>query len=64
MGELQFLTWVRGTGLNLAISIFLLGVLVRLLEIYSLGRKKDLAEPRNVGGRFRDEYGFPPFDPR
>jgi nitrate reductase gamma subunit len=50
MGELQFLTWVRGTGLNLAISIFLLGVLVRLLEIYSLGRKKDLAEPRSVAG--------------
>lgn len=50
MNELQFLTWVRGTGLNLAISIFLLGVFVRLFEIYNLGRKKDLSEPRNVGG--------------
>ena len=50
MNEMQFLTWVRGTGLNLAISIFLLGVFVRLFEIYSLGRKKDLSEPRNVSG--------------
>ena len=50
MNEMQFLTWVRGTGLNLAISIFQLGVFVRLFEIYSLGRKKDLSEPRNVAG--------------
>ena len=40
MDELQFLTWVRGTGLNLAISIFLLGVFVRLFEIYSLGSQE------------------------
>lgn len=50
MNELQFLTWVRGTGLNIAVGIFLLGVLWRLIEIYSLGRKKDLAAPRHVAG--------------
>lgn len=50
MNELQFLTWVRGTGLNIAVVIFLLGVLWRLIEIYSLGRKKDLAAPRHVAG--------------
>ena len=50
MSELQFLTWVRGPGLDLAIGIFLMGVLWRLFEIYSLGRKKDLAEPRSVAG--------------
>ena len=50
MNELQFLTWVRGTGLNIAVGIFLLGVLWRLIEIYSLGRKKDLAAPRHVDG--------------
>jgi nitrate reductase gamma subunit len=50
MNELQFLTWVRGTGLNIAVGIFLLGVLWRLVEIYSLGRKKDLAAPRRVAG--------------
>lgn len=50
MHALQFLTWVRGPGLNLAIGIFLLGVVWRLLEIYSLGRKPDLSVPRSVAG--------------
>ncbi len=50
MNDLQFLTWVRGTGLDLAVGLFLLGVLWRLFEIYSLGRKKDLSEPRHVAG--------------
>lgn len=50
MNEMQFLTWVRGTGLNIAVGIFLLGVLWRLIEVYSLGRKKDLAAPRHVAG--------------
>ncbi|MGK2953491.1 MAG: hypothetical protein ACSLEZ_14060 [Thiobacillus sp.] len=50
MNELQFLTWVRGPGLDIAIGIFLLGVLWRLFEIYSLGRKKDLSVPRHAAG--------------
>ena len=50
MNEMQFLTWVRGDGLDYAVGIFLLGVLWRLIEIYSLGRKKDLAAPRHVAG--------------
>jgi nitrate reductase gamma subunit len=50
MNDMQFLTWVRGTGLDIAVSIFVLGVLWRLFEIYSLGRKKDLAAPRHVSG--------------
>ncbi|MBZ0071662.1 MAG: hypothetical protein K8I04_08045 [Gammaproteobacteria bacterium] len=50
MHALQFLTWVRGPGLNLAIGIFLLGVVWRLLEIYSLGRKPDLSVARSVAG--------------
>ena len=50
MNEVQLLTWVRGTGLNLAVGIFLLGVFWRLIEIYSLGRKKDLSAPRFVSG--------------
>ncbi len=50
MSELQFLTWVRGPGLDIAIGIFVLGVLWRLIEIYSLGRKKDLAAPRHRRG--------------
>jgi nitrate reductase gamma subunit len=50
MNELQFLTWVRGPGLDIAVGIFLLGVVWRLIEIYSLGRKQDLAEPRHAAG--------------
>jgi nitrate reductase gamma subunit len=50
MNEVLFLTWVRGTGLNIAIGIFALGTLLRLLEIYTLGRKPDLATPRHRAG--------------
>lgn len=50
MNDMQFLTWVRGTGLDIAVSIFVLGVLWRLIEIYSLGRKKDLSASRSVSG--------------
>ena len=50
MNELQLLTWTRGPGLSLAVGIFLLGVLWRLIEIYTLGRKKDLAAPRRASG--------------
>jgi nitrate reductase gamma subunit len=50
MNEMQFLTWVRGTGLNIAITLFLLGLLWRLIEIYTLGRKQDLAPARSAAG--------------
>jgi len=50
MNEDLFLTWVRSTGLDIAIGIFLLGTLWRLFEIYTLGRKTDLAAPRHRAG--------------
>jgi len=50
MNDMQFLTWVRGTGLDIAVSIFVLGVLWRLFEIYSLGRKADISAARSVSG--------------
>ncbi len=50
MNEMQFLTWVRGPGLDIALGIFVLGVIWRLLEIYTLGRKKDLSVPRHTSG--------------
>lgn len=50
MNEMQFLTWVRGTGMDIALSIFVLGVLWRLFEIYSLGRKLDVAPSRHRDG--------------
>lgn len=50
MNEMLFLSWVRGPGLNIAVGIFVLGVIWRLLEIYTLGRKHDLAAPRHRAG--------------
>jgi len=50
MNELQFLSWVRGPGLDIAVAVFILGTIWRLLEIYSLGRKQDLSKPRSVTG--------------
>lgn len=50
MNDLQLLTWVRGPGLDIAVSIFVLGTLWRLIEIYTLGRRKDLAPPRHAAG--------------
>jgi nitrate reductase gamma subunit len=50
MNDLLFLTWVRSTGLDISIGIFALGTLWRLFEIYSLGRKPDLAVPRHRAG--------------
>ena len=50
MDQDLFLTWVRSTGLNIALAIFVLGTLWRLFETYTLGRKRDLAAPRRVAG--------------
>ena len=50
MNEDLFLTWVRNTGLDIALGIFVLGMLWRLFEIYLLGRKADLAVPRHRAG--------------
>src|SRR5512135_1102540 len=50
MDAAEFLDWVRGPGLQIAFFVFLLGVVWRLLEVYSLGRRPDLAERRHVAG--------------
>ncbi|HEX8978335.1 MAG TPA: hypothetical protein VF811_01385 [Parasulfuritortus sp.] len=50
MDAAELLNWVRGPGLQIAIAVFLLGTIWRLIEIYSLGRKPDLAERRHVPG--------------
>lgn len=49
MNATDFLMWVRGTGLQIALVIFVFGVILRLLEILLLGRKKNLAELRGGG---------------
>jgi hypothetical protein len=43
---MELLAWVRGPGLALAIIFMLVGVVVRLLEMFMLGRKTDLSEAR------------------
>jgi len=55
MTETELLMWARGPALQVATVIFLLGVLVRILEILVLGRKANLAEARGsaVAGGLR-----------
>jgi hypothetical protein len=43
---MDFLLLVKGPLFNWALAIFSLGLLVRLLEIFVLGRKPNFAEPR------------------
>lgn len=43
----DFLLWVRGSAFTIAVSIFIIGVLIRILEIVLLGRKKDFSEARD-----------------
>ena len=46
MSEIEFLNWVRGTGFQIAIIIFIAGILIRFGEILLLGRKTNLAEAK------------------
>jgi nitrate reductase gamma subunit len=43
------LIWARGTGFDLALIVFVAGMLLRLGEILSLGHKPDLSAPRGNG---------------
>ena len=46
MSHLDLLTFARGSALNWALIVFAAGVVLRLFEIFGLGRKADLAKPR------------------
>ena len=46
MNHLELLTFARGSALNWALMLFVAGVVLRLFEIFGLGRKADLASPR------------------
>ena len=46
MSGAEFLLWVRGPAFDIAIAIFLFGLLLRFLEILLLGRKTDLSAAR------------------
>ena len=46
MSEIELLNWVRGPGFQIAVIIFIAGVIIRILEILLLGRKANLAEAK------------------
>ena len=46
MTEIEFLSWVRGPGFQIASIIFVAGVVIRIFEILLLGRKDNLAEAK------------------
>ena len=43
---MDFLLWVRGSAFDVALTIFVIGILIRLFEILSLGRRANLSEAR------------------
>ena len=46
MSSIELLNWARGPGLQIALAVFVLGMLVRIVEMWLLGRKPDLAVAR------------------
>ena len=42
----DLLMWARGPGFDIALTIMVGGILLRLVEIFVLGRKKDFAAPK------------------
>lgn len=44
--SVDFLLWVKGPMFNIALAIFALGITIRLVEIFVLGRKPNYAEAR------------------
>jgi len=49
MSEIELFNWIRGPALQIATLIFVVGVVVRILEVVMLGRKQDLSEARGSG---------------
>ena len=45
---MEFLLWVRGPAFDVAATIFVVGIIIRFFEIFSLGRKPNLAQPRGT----------------
>ncbi|MCG8428379.1 MAG: respiratory nitrate reductase subunit gamma [Chromatiales bacterium] len=45
---MEFLLWVRGPAFDIAALIFIVGIILRLFEIFSLGRKPNFSEPRGT----------------
>ena len=64
MSSEALLAWARGPGFDWALAIFVLGMLLRLFEVLSLGRKPDLAEGRGSGVQGGIKTVFTRFWPR
>ena len=45
--SMDFLLWVKGPAFEIALFIFVAGIVIRVLEILLLGRKTDLSEARS-----------------
>ena len=46
MSEIEFLNWVRGPGFQIAVIVFIAGIIIRFAEILLLGRKANIAEAK------------------
>ena len=46
--SMDFLIWTRGTAFDVAVTIFVIGIILRLFEIISLGRKQNLSESKGT----------------
>jgi len=46
MSEIEFLSWIRGPGFQIATIVLVAGVVIRIVEILLLGRKTNLAEAK------------------
>jgi nitrate reductase gamma subunit len=46
INPMDFLAWVRGPAFDIALAVFVVGMLVRLLEIFLLGRRPNYAQAR------------------
>jgi nitrate reductase gamma subunit len=55
---MDFLLWVRGPAFDVAVAIFVIGVVARLLEILLLGRARSYSEPKGsqVGPGFAEIF--------
>ena len=63
--SMDFLLWVRGPAFNIAVAIFVIGVLARLFEILVLGRKSLYSEPKGaqMGPGVAEIFKRSPADP-
>jgi nitrate reductase gamma subunit len=60
----ELLNWARGPGFDIALIIFIGGMLLRLIEVLALGKKPDLSAPRGSGTRGGIKTVFDRFIPR